>query len=137
MAASYEIRLKVPFHDLDPMRVVWHGNYMKYFDMARFGLFEACGIDLYRYLTEQDYVFPITRTTVKHVAPLRPNEEFVCRATVAEAAYKIVMHFEIRRMPDGQLCARASSEQVAVKLPDMAMEFEIPAAIRQALGCAP
>jgi acyl-CoA thioester hydrolase len=137
MTASYEIRLKVPFHDLDPLRVVWHGNYMKYFDMARFGLFEASGIDLYRYLTEERYVFPITRTAVKHVSPLGPNDEFVCRATVTEAAYKIVMHFEIRRLPGGELCTRASSEQVAVKLPDMALEFEIPAAIRRALGCAP
>ncbi len=28
----------LPFHDLDPMRVVWHGNYMKYFEIARDGL---------------------------------------------------------------------------------------------------
>ena len=133
MAASYEIRLKVPFHDLDPMQVVWHGNYMKYFDMARFGLFEAAGIDLYRCLAEDRCVFPITRTEVKHIAPLRPNDEFVCRAKVTEAVYKIVMRFEIRRLPSGEICARARSEQVAVRLPDMAMAFEIPASIRQAL----
>ena len=133
MAASYEIRLKVPFHDLDPMQVVWHGNYMKYFDLARFGLFEAAGIDLYRHMTEESYVFPITRTEVKYIAPLRPNDEFVCRATVTEAVYKIVMRFEIRRLPSGEICARARSEQVAVRLPDMAMAFEIPASIRQAL----
>ena len=137
MAASYELKLKVPFHDLDPMQVVWHGHYMKYFDMARFGLFEAAGIDLYRYLTEERYVFPITRTAVKHIAPLRANDEFVCRAAVTEAAYKIVMQFEIRRWVTGDICARGRSEQVAVKLPDMALEFEIPAAIRRALGCAP
>jgi len=137
MAASFEIRLKVPFHDLDPLRIVWHGHYMKYFDMARFGLFEACGIDLYRWMSEDNYVFPVTRTAVKHIAPLGPNEAFVCRATVTEAAYKIVMQFEIRRLPGGELCTRASSEQVAVRLPDMALEFEIPAAIRRALENAP
>ena len=40
---SHEIRLSVPFHDLDPMDVVWHGNYLKYFDMARFALFREAG----------------------------------------------------------------------------------------------
>jgi acyl-CoA thioester hydrolase len=133
MAASHEIRLKVPFHHLDPMRIVWHGNYMKYFDMARCGLFEAAGIDLYRWSTEEGYVFPITRTEVKHVAPLGPSDEFVCRATVTEAGYKIAMRFEIRRWPGGQICARAHSEQVAVKLPDMDLALEIPAPIRRAL----
>jgi acyl-CoA thioester hydrolase len=136
MGLSHDIRHKVPFHDLDPLRVVWHGNYFKYFDLARFGLFEAAGIDLDRYLTEERYVFPITRSAVKYIAPLRPNDEFICRASVTEAAYKIVMRFEIRRLPAGELCARATSEQVAVRLPDMTLAFEIPAAIRQALGCS-
>ena len=36
---SYQIRMRVPFHDLDPMQVVWHGNDFEVFDVARFGLF--------------------------------------------------------------------------------------------------
>lgn len=134
MAFEYEITLKVPFHDLDPLRLVWHGNYFKYFDRARFALFEAAGVDLYRYLTENHYVFPVTRTSAKYIAPLRANDEFICKAAVAEARYKIALDFEIRRLPDGALCARARSEQVAVKLPDMELDFEIPVDIRKALG---
>jgi len=42
---SCDIRLTVPFHDLDPMNMVWHGNYLKYFDVARFALFDKCGIE--------------------------------------------------------------------------------------------
>ena len=59
MPASFEIKLKVPFHDLDPLQVVWHGNYFKYFDIARFGLFEKAGIDLHRYQVENQYLFPL------------------------------------------------------------------------------
>ncbi len=44
---SSEVRLTVPFHDLDPMRVVWHGNYLKYFDIARFALFRKAGVEAY------------------------------------------------------------------------------------------
>ena len=25
----------IPFHDIDPMGVVWHGNYFRYFEIAR------------------------------------------------------------------------------------------------------
>jgi acyl-CoA thioester hydrolase len=133
MAFSVEIHLSVPFHDLDPMMIVWHGNYLKYFDKARFALFDAAGIDLYSYMVDKKLVFPITRTSIKHIQPLRPKEQFACKAVVTEARNKIAMEFEIRRI-SGELCTRGSSEQLAVKLPDMALEFEIPADIQKAFG---
>lgn len=133
MAFSFEINLSVPFHDLDPMMIVWHGNYFKYFDKARFALFDAAGIDLYRYMVDRQIVFPITRTSTKHIQPLRANNKFSCKATVTEARNKIAIDFEIRII-NGDLCTRGKSEQLAVKLPDMDLEFEIPADIQRAFG---
>lgn len=134
MGFSHEIKLSVPFHDLDPMGVVWHGNYLKYFDKTRFALFEAAGIDLYRDLAEKKQVFPITRTSIKHIAPLLPKDTFTCKATVTEARFKIVIDFEIRRLPNNEICARGTSEQLAVKHPSMELEFEIPREVQKALG---
>jgi len=134
MSASYEIRMKVAFHDMDPLQVVWHGNYLKYFDVARFGLFAHHGIDLYAYMVEKKFAFPVTRTALKHIAPLRAFDEFICRARVTEAQYKIGMAFEIRKLENEMLCARGTSEQLAVRYPEMEMEFAIPDDIRQALG---
>jgi acyl-CoA thioester hydrolase len=134
MSTSFDIRMKVAFHDLDPLQVVWHGNYLKYFDVARFGLFAARGIDLYAYMIEKKFAFPVTRTSVKHIVPLRAFDDFICQATVTEAQYKIGMAFAIRKADDGTLCARGTSEQLAVRYPEMEMEFGIPDDIRQALG---
>jgi acyl-CoA thioester hydrolase len=134
MAVFYDMQMKVPFHDLDPMQVVWHGNYFKYFDKTRFGLFKSVGIDLYAYLKERQMVFPLTRSSIKHILPLRFDETFICRATATEARYKIALDFEIRRPESGEICTRGKSEQVAVCLPDMALEFEIPPEITRALG---
>jgi acyl-CoA thioester hydrolase len=134
MSYTYETRMKVAFHDLDPLQVVWHGNYLKYFDVARFGLFADAGVDLYDYMVSRQYVFPVTRSAVKHIAPLRHFDEFICRAEVTEARYKIAMNFSIRLVTDNTLRARGSSEQLAVRLPDMEMEFEIPPDITRALG---
>ncbi len=125
--------MKVAFHDLDPLQVVWHGNYLKYFDVARFGLFAARGIDLYTYMLEKHITFPVTRTSLKHISPLRAFDEFICRATVTEARYKIGMAFEIRKKDGGILCTCGNSEQLAVRYPTMEMEFAIPEDIRQAL----
>jgi len=32
---AIEIRLEVPFHDVDALRIVWHGHYLKYLELAR------------------------------------------------------------------------------------------------------
>ena len=132
----YEFKRRVPFHDLDPLQIVWHGNYLKYFDIARFGLFKQAGLDLYQYFLARQLIFPVTRSSAKHIVPLRYDDEFVCRATVTEAVYKIAMSFEIRLAGNGQICTRGKSEQVAVKMPEMEMQFEVPGDVTAALGFA-
>jgi len=131
---SYEVTLKVPFYDLDPMQIVWHGNYLKYFDIARSELYDNLGVDLFAFHDKTRYIFPIIRTSVKHIRPLKRGDEFICRATVKEARTKIVVVFEIRLVKDGTICARGSTEQVAVREPEMEMEFSIPEEISRALG---
>jgi acyl-CoA thioester hydrolase len=134
MTISHQVKMRVPFHDLDPLQIVWHGNYFKYFDIARFGLFKQAGIDLYQYLIRQQIVFPVTRFSTKHIVPLRFDDEFICTATVVEAVYKIAIAFEIRLAENGTVCARGKSEQLCVKVPEMEMQFEIPSDISRALG---
>ena len=131
---SHEVQMKVAFFDLDPMQIVWHGNYLKYFDIARSELYDHLGVDLFAFHDRTRYIFPIIRTSVKHIYPLKRGDEFTCRATVKEARTKIVVLFEIRRARDGKVCARGSTEQVAVREPEMEMEFTIPEEISRALG---
>ena len=131
---SYEVKLRVPFHDLDPLHMVWHGHYLKYFDIARSELFHSLGVDLFSYFNRTNYLFPITKTNTKHIVSLRYRDEFKCKATVVEARYKIVVEFSIRSGAKNQLYAKGRSEQVAVKYPEMEMLFEIPDEIRKALG---
>jgi acyl-CoA thioester hydrolase len=131
---TYETRLTIPFHDLDPMQIVWHGNYLKYFDMARFGLFNEAGIDLYSIYEENQYIFPITKTSAKHILPLRYGDEIICKATLVEARIKIVLDFEIRMAENGTVCTRGRGEQLAVKIPEMETLFQIPDLVREALG---
>jgi len=129
-----EVRLEVPFHDLDPLRVVWHGNYLKYFEIARDALFRQQGLDLFAYFLKSGYVFPVIKTSVKYVHPLRHNDEFLSRAQLVDAKVKIVIDFEIVRSADNIVCAKGRSEQAAVKASDMTLELVIPEQIRIALG---
>jgi len=124
----------VPYYDVDLMQVVWNGNYLKYFEVARQALFREHGVDLHRYMQEKRYVFPVIRSMVKHIRPLRLDDDFICTAVVKEARVKIVLDFEIKLISNGQVCAKGQGEQVALLVPEMEMAFKIPEEIQQALS---
>ncbi|MBN2124344.1 MAG: acyl-CoA thioesterase [Deltaproteobacteria bacterium] len=132
-AVSAQVRLIVPFHDVDIMRVVWHGHYLKYFDQARQALFVRQGLNLFDGKEPKGWVFPVIRSEVKHIHPLQLGDEFLCTATLREARVMIVLDFEILRIRDGKVCARGRSEQAAVRLPEMEMAFSIPEEVRNTL----
>ncbi|MRR16553.1 MAG: acyl-CoA thioesterase [Deltaproteobacteria bacterium] len=131
---SFEVEISVPFFDLDPMQIVWHGNYLNYFELARAALFEHYGVDLYSYYDRERIIFPIIRTSTKHILPLRHRDRVICKATLVDANIKLTVDFEIRKAADGVVCTRGRTEQVAVKTPEMETLFSIPENIRQLLG---
>ena len=93
---SHETEHRVAFYELDPMQIVWHGNYFNYFEDARRALLAHCGIDLNEFFHRTQCLFPIIRTSSKHIYPLRYGDEFICKASLIEAKTKLVFDFEIR-----------------------------------------
>ena len=130
---STSVKLQVPYYDVDLMEIVWNGNYFKYFERARQALFLECGLNLLSYLKEKKIVFPVIRSKIKHIRPLRVNDEFICTAFLKEANIRIVLDFEIKLISNGLVCAKGQSEQVTLLLPEMEMAYQIPEDIQDAL----
>jgi len=130
---SFDLEMTVPFYDVDSLQVVWHGHYLKYMDDARSALFDSLGADLPGYYEKTGYIFPVTKTSVKHIHPLRYKDRVICRAKLVEARFKIVVDFEIRLREGAKVCARGRTEQVAVKTPEMEMQLKVPDEIRDIL----
>ncbi|MBN2575025.1 MAG: acyl-CoA thioesterase [Deltaproteobacteria bacterium] len=128
------VRFAVPFADVDAMQIVWHGNYLKYFDLARDRLYCDAGLDLYQVALSSGVVFPVIRSETKHIRPLRFRDEATCTATLLECEIRLVVEFEIRLAKDGQLCAKGRTEQAAVRFADNSLELRVPEDIRRALG---
>lgn len=131
---SSEVRMRVPFHDCDPMRIVWHGHYLKYFEVARDALLAECDVNLLQVAIDSGYLFPIIRSSIKHILPLKYQDDFICRATLIEARRKIVLEFEVIRESDGKRCVKGRTEQMGVIMETGESILEIPADIRNRLG---
>ena len=61
--------LEVRFSDTDAMGVVWHGNYLKYFEDAREHFGEVFKLE-YLETHKKGFLMPIAKTSVKHLAPI-------------------------------------------------------------------
>ena len=67
---SATIELSPAFHDLDPMEVVWHGNYIKYLELARCALLQSFDYD-YPQMRESGYLWPIVDLRTKYLRSAR------------------------------------------------------------------
>ena len=63
---SFRYELQVPFYDVDSMRIVWHGNYVKYFEEARCAFFENLGMT-YREMEEAGFLLPVVSLEIKYM----------------------------------------------------------------------
>lgn len=104
--------LKIPFHDLDPGNVVWHGRYFKYFEMARSVLFEGIGYS-YKEMAESGFLWPVVETNVRFVRPLVLDQKVCVTAFLKEWELRLVVDYEIVDV-QGVICTRARTLQAPV-----------------------
>lgn len=128
-----EIELTPAFHDFDPMVVVWHGNYLKYFELARCALLQRFHFD-YQQMHDSGYIWPIVDLRVKYVASARFNQKLKIRAEIVEWENRLKIDYRVGDADSGQLLTRGSTIQVAVKLDTGEMQFVSPQVLLDRLG---
>ena len=110
-----EIRFKIEFYDVDSMRVVWHGNYVKYMEKARCALLDKIGFG-YLTMVEEGYLFPVTDIKLKYIRSLKFGETARAVATLVEYENCIKIKYEIYNANTGVLTTKAESTQMAVDM---------------------
>ncbi len=130
---SCEIELSPAFHDLDPMEVVWHGNYVKYFELARCALLQRFNYD-YPQMRESGYLWPIVDLRSKYVRSARFGQKLRVRAQIVEWENRLKIDYRISDALDGSVITRATSIQVAVAIDTGEMCYVSPPVLLQRLG---
>ena len=130
---AIEIELTPAFHDLDPMAVVWHGHYFKYFELARCALLQRFDYD-YLQMHASGYVWPIVDTRVKYVRSAKLGQKLIVRAEIVEWENRLKIEYLIRDAASHQVLTRAHSIQVAVELATRELCFVSPPVLLERLG---
>ena len=122
---SSQFEMEVPFFDVDSYRIVWHGNYAKYFEIARCHLLEKINYS-YQTMEESGYAFPIIDLQVRYRKALKFGQKVSVIATLNSWQNKLIIDYLIKDADTGQTLTKGQTTQVAVSMPDEITQFQSP-----------
>lgn len=133
----HSLELDVPFFDVDSLFIVWHGHYVKYFEMARCAFLVEIQHD-YNVMRETGFAYPIVKLDVKYIKPATFGQKIRVEMAVVEFESCLKVNYTITDVKTGTKLTKASTTQVAVRIDNGEMQFQTPdvfqAAIRQFAG---
>lgn len=100
------VRLKVPFHDCDPLFVVWHGRYFQYLEVARTALFAQLKLDVGD-VRAMGYRMYVTDARCRYMAKLTYNDEVDVTARLTALSPFLRVSYDVRNLTSGRRSARA------------------------------
>lgn len=112
---SAEVQLKAQFYDVDTMRVVWHGNYVKYMEEARCALLDKIGFN-YDEMEQAGYAWPVVGIQLKYVRTIKFGQDFVVKASLIEYENRLRIKYLFSDPFTGQKITVAESTQMAVDM---------------------
>lgn len=101
---SIESKVRVRFVETDPLGIVWHGNYIQYFEDGREAFGRHHGIS---YLDQKEfgYATPIVKSSTEHKLPLRYGDIATIKTIFVDSpAAKLIFRYEIYNQRNQLVC---------------------------------
>lgn len=90
-----DVKIRVRYKDTDKMGVVYHSNYIVYYEVARTEMLRELDIP-YSEMEAQGVMMPILEIESKYMAPAYYDEEITVRAIIdAEPMARINVRYEV------------------------------------------
>lgn len=130
---SHSVEIEIPFHDCDPMNVVWHGNYPRYLEIARCELLRIFDYD-YLQMKDSGFAWPIVDMQIKYVASAVFTQKIKVAAYLKEYENRLRIDYVITDAISKKRITKASTTQVAVEISSKEMQFVSPPILYEKLA---
>jgi len=118
--------VRVRFSESDAMGVVWHGNYLKYFEDGRESLGKKFSMT-YQDMYGHGFVVPIVNVNVSYKAPIHFGEEMeVSTRLIFTKAAKLIHEYKVWNLSSNKLSCVGHTEQVFLNEKTRSLELFIP-----------
>jgi acyl-CoA thioester hydrolase len=129
------VTIEVPFYDTDAMGIVWHGNYLKYFEVARCALLDSIDYG-YAAMRESGYAWPVISVRVRYPGAAVFAQKIIVRASIKEYLHRLGISYLITDAGTGKRLTRGVTHQIAVNIASRETCFASPQILLQKLGVA-
>ena len=123
---SVRTEIRVRFNEADPLGIVWHGHYIRYFEDGReaFGRIHGLGyLDVY----SQGFVTPIVSANCDYKRSLRYGDTVVVETTyVNTEAAKLKFNYRLFNAKNNELVAIGSTTQVFLERMSSTLQLTNP-----------
>ena len=125
--------IRVEFYDLDPMDVVWHGNYVKYLEVARCNMLAKLGYN-YVDMKNDGYAYPVATMEMKYIKPCTFGQELKVVSIVEEIEPALVIKYVIFDNKTGEKMFKAKTMQIAVDINTRKTVYEAPENLKKKIA---
>lgn len=116
---------RVRFSDVDSMGVVWHGNYIKYFEDGREAFGNMYQIN-YQDFYSRGFLIPLVKINCDYKKPLKYGDTAIIETRFVNSdAAKLLYEYVIYRNNTTDVIATGSSVQVFLNM-DMELLLDFP-----------
>lgn len=123
-------KIKVQFFDLDPMNIVWHGNYVKYMETARCDFFAKLNYT-YDDMYKDGIMYPIAKMDLKYIKSAKFGEDLTVECILKELEPAIIIKYNIYSGEEKILTA--STMQMAVNVDNGETVYNAPEKLVKAI----
>jgi acyl-CoA thioester hydrolase len=110
-----EARVRVRYAETDQMGVVYHANYLVWFEVGRVELMRQRGLDYKQMETEDGCCIAVVEATARYKAPARYDDELVIQTTVQSVRGPVIRFgYRILRDADKHLLCEGETVHVAI-----------------------
>jgi acyl-CoA thioester hydrolase len=110
-----QARVRVRYAETDQMGVVYHANYLIWFEVGRVELMRQCGLDYKQMEIEGGCGIAVVEATVRYKAPARYDDELIVETRVAKVRGPIIrFNYRILRVEDGLLLCEGETVHVVI-----------------------
>jgi len=109
------IDIEVAFYEVDPMQIMWHGNYINFMERARCALLEKIGYT-YVDMEKDGYGWPVVDVHVKYLKPLQFRQKVRVTARITEYEFGLRLTYTFVDIETGKVTTRAETTQMAINI---------------------
>ena len=123
---NHQTEVIVRFNEADPLGIVWHGHYLRYFEDGREAFGKHHGIS-YLDCYKHGLAIPVVSVHCDYSKPLRYGDTVLVNTTYVDtAAAKLIFDYRIYEAANRTLVAKGNSVQVFVDAKTFELQLTTP-----------